>query len=327
MQLIAGEYLDGLKIWSFLIQSFGTSLHDSVALLNDLLKVEESALKSKNPVFRQRALEHWKSVVDCFALNPAVLNNSKRIKLVLVPLKSTDSRTAEFARTKIHIWWHLLDRLGPDAAYRFHEVTLPLLTFCFGPGQQQQQPTAKGTALTFPDVMPLAISVLTAVLSPEESFSSNVSSGECVNDNLVELFVLLFFNQQEITGPNRLNRSSVFLVPEDFKQSVDLMGQYCLLALEHRPVSDESAAASFTIQIRCALHSFLARCSSTEELDEPLGRFIRSLIEFVVGHPSLMEAVFGVLVDFFANGCVMKAQVNNAGILLRWYVMKLGKFQ
>jgi len=177
MRLVQTESQDGLNIWSFLIRGFGTLLHDSVPLLNDLLKVEESALKSRNPVFRQAALERWRSVIDCFALTPAVLNNSKRIKLVLVPLKSTDSRTPDFARTKIQLWLYLLERLGPDVGIRFIEVTLPLLAFCFG----NLAPPTKGTALVFEDVMPFATSVLASVLSPDKNFSISIVSSNFLN--------------------------------------------------------------------------------------------------------------------------------------------------
>lgn len=75
----------------------------------------------------QMALEHWQFIIDCFALTPTILNNSKRIHLILVPLKSTETRTENFAATKMHLWWHLLTRLGGDALGRYDEVFISII--------------------------------------------------------------------------------------------------------------------------------------------------------------------------------------------------------
>lgn len=286
-QLVTVESADSLKIWSFLIQAFGTELHDSVALLNELLKIEESALKSKNPAFRQRALEHWKYIIDCFALNSAVLNNPKRIKLVLVPLKSTDTRTIDFSKTKIELWWHLLNRLGPDAVCRFQEVGLPLLTFCFG-SKDEKQPS-KGTALVFSNILPLASTVLAGILSLETEFKASPVEN-----------VLLF-------------RSYPFLSPEDFALAVNNFSHLCLLTLSMKTASDNMGVYEIIIR------SFIDRCCSTK-LTEPLKAFIQSLFETVTAKPGLMEIVFDVLSGALSFGLLMELLTENLACLLQWFV-------
>ncbi|KAI9556357.1 hypothetical protein GHT06_018931 [Daphnia sinensis] len=287
-QLVSGESADSLKIWSFLIQAFGTQLHDSVTLLNELLKIEESALKCKNPVYRQCALEHWKYIIDCFALNPAVLNNSKRIKLVLVPLKSTDTRTVDFSITKIELWWHLLKRLGPDATFRFQEVTLPLLHFCFG--VQDEKQSTKGTALVFANILPLATAVLAGILSLETEFKS-IPMGN------VELL-----------------RSYPFLNSEDFCTNVESFSRWLLLTLNLKPKTDNTAGVYGT-----AIRSFVERCSSTDQR-EPLKVFILSLVETITTKPVLMEVVFDVLTTAFSFSLLTELLTENMDVLLQWFV-------
>lgn len=286
-QLVSVEAVDSLKLWSFLIRAFGTQLHDSVALLNELLKIEESALKCKNPAFRQRALEHWKYIIECFALNPTVLNNSKRIKLVLVPLKSTDTRTVDFSKTKIELWWHLLCKLGPDAILRFQEVTLPLLTFCFGIKDEKQQ--NKGTALVFSNILPLATAVLAGILSLEAIFEMSPMEGVV------------------------LSRSNPFMSPEDFNSNVDNFSHLSLLTLSLKTVSETSQSC------RIIVRSFIERCCSAS-LKEPLKEFTYSLLATVIAKPGLMETVFDVLVESFGQSLVTEILTHNVDRLLYWYI-------
>lgn len=163
MQLINLESVEGLKMWSFLVEALGTEMHN-VSLLNMMLRIEEAALKSKNLEFRQYALEHWQYIIDLFALNPKIINNSKRIHLMLVPLKSTENKTETFLITKIKLWWHLLKRLGANAVERYNEVTSILLQFCFG-GQSYPQ----GTVNAHPGSLTIALSTLAAVLDTDQT--------------------------------------------------------------------------------------------------------------------------------------------------------------
>lgn len=285
-QLVSVESGDSLRIWSFLIQAFGTELHDSVALLNELLKIEESALKSKNPAFRQRALEHWRFIIDCFALNPAVLNNSKRIKLVLVPLKSTDTRTVDFSKTKIELWWHLLERLGADAVSRFQEVTSPLLTFCFG--SQEENTTTKGITLVFPNIVPLATTVLEGILSPETQFNAS--------------------HVEDIA----LSRSHPFLGSEDFNSAVDNFSRLSLFTLSLKSSYDSEAYVAI-------IRSFIERCC-VSKLIEPLKGFLRSLWTTATTKPGLMEIVFDALTAKFTYSCLLEILTEDIEHYLNWFV-------
>ena len=130
--LIKNEATEGLMLWRFLVEAFGDALHTNNQLINDLLKVEELALKSNNFDFRLCALQSWRCLISCFARNPALISQKKRLKLLMVPFTSSESKTASLARTKIELWWHVLEGLGAKAVDFSGDVTLVCLNFCFG---------------------------------------------------------------------------------------------------------------------------------------------------------------------------------------------------
>jgi len=283
-KLVVMDSVECLKIWGFIVKCFGTDLHESVSLLNELLKIEESALKSKNAAFRQVALEHWRYLIDCFALNPVVMNNTKRIKLMLVPLKSTDTKTVQISKTKIELWWYVLNKLGPDAKTRFHEVVLPLLTFCYG------SKDSKGQALTFTEISLLASTVLAGILSKEVTFHSNAS----------------------IAGVS-LSRSFPFLDQKDFDSSLDQFLFFCELLLDSDKIDEHIGIYSGIWQ------SFMERCTSQSHL-EGLKCLVEKVLALVTSKASLMEIVFDSVVGAFGNDQLVQVLTDNVNNLVKWYV-------
>lgn len=281
IQLVSAEVPESLRIWSFLIESFGTQLHSSVALLNELLKVKENALKSKNAVFRQQALEHWVSIIDCFALNPSVLNNSKRIKLILVPLKSTDTRTEQFGLSKMKLWWHLLYRLGSNAAKRYQEVVATLLHFCFG-----GQPPTKSTVVQFPRTVIFAGSMLAGILSCDKQF-------KC--ERFPEIF-----------------RIHHFLEKEDFDKSADLLSQYCIFTLGL--IGDE-----YSTTFEAIFQSFILRCHHDKNLDS-LKKFMGLILDMIIKKPELMGVTLRSVSKMFPDDQLTQIILDNASVLFQWYI-------
>lgn len=282
IQLVQSEAAESLKIWSFLIDSFGTQLHSSVALLNELLKIKESALKSKNAVFRQQALEHWVSIIDCFALNPSVLNNSKRIKLILVPLKSTDTRTEQFALTKMKLWWHMLHQLGPNTAKRYQEVVATLLHFCFG-----GQSSAKSTIVLFPRTTIYVASMLAGILSPDQQFKS---------DQFPEI-----------------SRSHHFLEKEDFDKSLELLSQYCLFTLSL--IGEDYPATFETI-----FQSFILRCHDSDANSDSLKKFMGLILDTIIKKSELMKVTLRSVSKLFPNNQLVQIMLDNTSVLFQWYI-------
>ena len=163
--LIKNEATEGLMLWRFLVEAFGDALHTNNQLINDLLKVEELALKSNNFDFRLCALQSWRCLISCFARNPALISQKKRLKLLMVPFTSSESKTVSLARTKIELWWHVLEGLGAKAVDFSGDVTLVCLNFCFG-GRNHP----RGAVDAYPSLISIAAASLIGILSPAQSF-------------------------------------------------------------------------------------------------------------------------------------------------------------
>ena len=287
-QLVSTQTKDSLKIWSFLVKAFGTQLLESKSIRNELLKIEESALRCKNLNFRKIALEHWRDIIDCFALKSTVLKDNKIIKLSLVPLNFKYTSSVYLSKIQIKLWWHLLNRLGPDAICRFQEVGLPLLIFCFGT-KDEKQDESKGMALIFSKILPLATTVLTGFLSSETKFE------EYTADNVL------------------LSRSLAFMSSENFTLDVANFSHWCLLSLELKSTNDNE-----DVYHRMIL-SFIERCSFSK-LIEPLQAFIHSLFEKATVNPNLMEFIYDVLTDALKFNLFVELLTKNLSTLLQWFV-------
>ena len=285
IQLVSAEVSESLTIWTFLIESFGAQLHSSVPLLNSLLKIIENALKSKNPTYRQQALEHWVSIIDCFALNTTVLNNSKRIKLILVPLKSTDTRTEQFALTKMKLWWHMLNQLGPHTAKRYQEVVATLLSFCYG-SNFPTLPSTKSTIVQFPSTANFIASMLAGILSCDQQFQS---------DQFPEIL-----------------RTHRFIEEEDFDTSADLFSQYCLFTLG---LIGEDCPATFEI----IFQSFVLRCHGANNSDV-LKKFMGLVLDMIIKKPALMKVTFKSVSKMLPNSQLTQIMLDNTSVLFQWYI-------
>lgn len=133
-RLVVEESIDMLRQWRIIVQVLGKELHPGTSLINVLLEVVEKAFKSSKPEVRVSAFNCWEELIDNFSLDKSVLTHSKRLKLLLAPLKANNAKTEEVAHAKLLTWWHLVCKLGKKAAVNFDLVVLPLLRFCFGYG-------------------------------------------------------------------------------------------------------------------------------------------------------------------------------------------------
>ncbi|XP_076349367.1 rap1 interacting factor 1 isoform X2 [Tachypleus tridentatus] len=120
-----------LKIWGYVVRVMGINLHKGKSLMNALLEVIERGFKSNIVEVKISALTAWKELIDNFALNAEVLNNGKRLKLLLQALKANTSKTESVAVVRLKTWWHLVWCLDEKLTDNFDMVCLPLLQFCF----------------------------------------------------------------------------------------------------------------------------------------------------------------------------------------------------
>lgn len=133
-RLLGAECTDILKGWKLIVHMLGKELHPGTSLINGLLEVVEKGFKSPKSEIRVDAFRCWQALIDNFSLDETVLTHSKRLKLLLAPLKANNAKTEDIALAKLLAWWHLVRKLGKKAATNFDLVIAPLLRFCFGCG-------------------------------------------------------------------------------------------------------------------------------------------------------------------------------------------------
>ncbi|KAK8725168.1 hypothetical protein OTU49_010733 [Cherax quadricarinatus] len=133
-RLVTEDCTDILKEWKMIVQFLGKELHPGTSLINGLLEVVEKGFKSSKPEIRVDAFNCWRALIDNFSLDDSVLTHSKRLKLLLAPLKANNAKTEDIAYAKLLAWWHLVCKLGKKASINFDMIVVPLLRFCFGCG-------------------------------------------------------------------------------------------------------------------------------------------------------------------------------------------------
>lgn len=105
---------------------------------------------------------------------------------------------------------------------------------------------------------------------------------------------------------------------EEFQKSFSPLSQYLQLTLTHRPASDTSSK-TLSESMKSALHSFLDRCGSSEELKEPFKTFIRSFFEVIMSRADLMGAVLEIIAEKLTNRIIMEVlSETTTSILFKW---------
>lgn len=103
--------------------------------INALLPVVEAAFKM-TPENRCRAFQCWKILITSFSRDRYIEQNEyqlqKRLKLLMIPLKSNNARTECTAIAKLHTWWHLIKSFEDKLENITNLIVLPFLHLCFG---------------------------------------------------------------------------------------------------------------------------------------------------------------------------------------------------
>ncbi|XP_061712401.1 telomere-associated protein RIF1 isoform X2 [Cydia pomonella] len=96
--------------------------------INSMLPVVEMAFKM-DVKSRCRAFECWNVLIDNFSAETNELFVNKRIKLLIIPLRSNNAKVEETALAKLDTWWHLIKQYEARVDDR---MLYPFLHFCFG---------------------------------------------------------------------------------------------------------------------------------------------------------------------------------------------------
>ncbi|XP_071943799.1 uncharacterized protein [Antedon mediterranea] len=136
-----------LKIWGYFLTVLGKTLHRGGSLINSMLGIVEQGFKHQLTDVKIATFNAWKILIENFALDPDVIYNQKRIKLLVQPFKVNNAKTEKVAMVKFDVWWFLIKKFGPKAATNFDQVCAPLLQFSLGlgPSNGMYLPVTSGT--------------------------------------------------------------------------------------------------------------------------------------------------------------------------------------
>lgn len=119
-------------IWALLVRLLNKVILKSATVINRYLAVVEAGFRSDNLSTRADAFLCWKVLIDIFAMNNELLS-PKRMKLVCIPLKSSQSKTAAIAVNKFLVWWFLMCKINHKLDDYMATIVEPFMLFCFGP--------------------------------------------------------------------------------------------------------------------------------------------------------------------------------------------------
>ncbi|XP_073943832.1 uncharacterized protein isoform X2 [Choristoneura fumiferana] len=140
--------VNGIQHWQRLWIIFIKLLEDQITTyrpgvgspINSMLPVVENAFKL-DITNRCRAFQCWKVLIDVFSAEINEQFVTKRIKLLLIPLKLNNAKVEETALAKLDTWWHLIKRYESRID---DSILYPFLHFCFGKHVPDKMPTVPG---------------------------------------------------------------------------------------------------------------------------------------------------------------------------------------
>ena len=153
-----------------LVRLMGRHLHTRTATINAMMTVVERAFKLPEQNILAATFRAWQDLMDCFALDPKILRNTKRINLLVRPFTIKNVKTESGYRSKLEAWWHLIYLLGEDATQFGPAVVVPFLSFCFitkagGEGRKEGAGTPQSPAKRHSVLAKLCLEALVQVRS------------------------------------------------------------------------------------------------------------------------------------------------------------------
>lgn len=99
--------------------------------INSMLPVVENAFKL-DVENRCRAFECWSVLIDSFATETNESNINKRIKLLIIPLRSNNAKVEKSALAKFKCWYHLISKFQTKMDKFLDSILVSYLQFAFG---------------------------------------------------------------------------------------------------------------------------------------------------------------------------------------------------
>lgn len=119
-------------VWALIVRLLNKAILKSATIINRFLSVIEASFRSENLTTRADAFLCWKVLIEIFAINNELMS-PKRMKLVCIPLKSSQSKTNDIAVNKFLVWWYLICKIEIKLTDYVDTIVEPFIVFCFGP--------------------------------------------------------------------------------------------------------------------------------------------------------------------------------------------------
>lgn len=156
------------KIWTLLVQIMDNELLRGCTNINKFLAVVELGFRNPDNGVRSEAFLCWRVLIKIFAAYNE-LAAGKRLRLLLIPLRTSQSRSAHVSSIKLRVWWYLISCLDVDMHKSFDTVVECFLSFLFGGGSRN---TATGLAHNYQAGRELALPCLVALWNMEPNSDS-----------------------------------------------------------------------------------------------------------------------------------------------------------
>lgn len=167
------------RVWGFMIRILDKELLKGASTINSFLSIVELGFRSTDNTIRAESFLCWRLLIEIFAKYDE-LSSPKRLKLICIPLKSSQSKSAEAAEVKLRVWWYLLTCFGEKLGQHFEAVLEPFLNFCFGGNSAKNSVCA---VRQYEEVRELAVPCLIKLLSSER----NEYLDRCLRDHKLEV--------------------------------------------------------------------------------------------------------------------------------------------
>lgn len=132
------------KIWCLLVRILNKEILKGATVINTFLSIVEMGFRSGDYAIRADAFLCWKVLVEIFAKHNEIFS-PKRIKLICIPLKSSQSKTLETSVNKFKVWWYFLSKLAPKID-EYLDIYESFLVYCFGPSCKQSNGANSSTS-------------------------------------------------------------------------------------------------------------------------------------------------------------------------------------
>ncbi|XP_037821060.1 telomere-associated protein RIF1 isoform X1 [Lucilia sericata] len=168
------------RVWGYMIRILDKELLKGASTINSFLSIVELGFRSTDNTIRAESFLCWRLLIEIFSKYDE-LSSPKRLKLICIPLKSSQSKSAQAAEVKLRVWWYLLTCFGDKLGQYFDTVVEPFLVFCFG-GSSTSTKSVVCAVQQYAVVRELAIPCLIKLISSER----NEYLDRCLRDHKLE---------------------------------------------------------------------------------------------------------------------------------------------